>query len=113
MKPKVARKLLNLEKYSYAGKKLEGNFVNALSLRAWPYRIIYCIDLESKYLPSSQSNTARVYINARGLFLSLNWNQWYVDELYIITFGSDNVFIIIACKHEWATPGQMGDQAQN
>ncbi|MEK7079645.1 MAG: type II toxin-antitoxin system RelE/ParE family toxin [Patescibacteria group bacterium] len=47
---KVARKLLNLENTPYAGKKLEGNLSTLYFLRAWPYRIIYCIDLESKIL---------------------------------------------------------------
>lgn len=47
---KVARKLLNLESTPYAGKKLEGNLSEFYSLRAWPYRILYCIDRESKTL---------------------------------------------------------------
>ncbi len=47
---KVARKLINLENTPYAGKKLEGNLSTLYSLRAWPYRILYRIDPESKIL---------------------------------------------------------------
>lgn len=47
---KVARKLLNLEHTPYVGKKLEGTLSTLYSFRAWPYRILYRIDPQSKTL---------------------------------------------------------------
>lgn len=38
---KVTRRLSLLETDPYAGKNLEGKFKDRLSLKAWPYRIIY------------------------------------------------------------------------
>lgn len=42
---KVKKKLLILENNPHAGKKLLGTFSELWSLRAWPYRIIYYINL--------------------------------------------------------------------
>lgn len=41
---KIKRKLLLIEENPYIGKKLEGELFGQLTVRAWPYRIIYEID---------------------------------------------------------------------
>ncbi len=41
---KIKRGFRLLEKNPHAGKKLSNKLKNFLSLRAWPYRIIYFID---------------------------------------------------------------------
>lgn len=38
---KIKKKLISLETNPLAGKKLEGEFEDKYSIRAWPYRIIY------------------------------------------------------------------------
>lgn len=45
---KIKRKLQYLENAPILGKKLEGELANYYSLRAWPYRIIYRIDVIAK-----------------------------------------------------------------
>jgi len=40
---KILKKISALEEGLVSGKKLEGEFVGFMSLRAWPYRIIYCL----------------------------------------------------------------------
>jgi mRNA-degrading endonuclease RelE of RelBE toxin-antitoxin system len=45
---KVKKKLLLLEHYPQEGKKLSGKLSEVRSLRAWPYRILYYIDEETK-----------------------------------------------------------------
>lgn len=42
-KAKIKRKIAILEDNPLAGKKLGGELLELRSLRAWPYRIIYCI----------------------------------------------------------------------
>lgn len=49
--PKIIRKrvdaaILMLRKDPFIGKKLEGDFVGAWTVRVWPYRIIYSIHQE-------------------------------------------------------------------
>jgi mRNA-degrading endonuclease RelE of RelBE toxin-antitoxin system len=41
---KIKKKLVTLENYAYAGKKLTGDLTGLRSLRAWPYRILYAVD---------------------------------------------------------------------
>ena len=45
---KVRKKLLTLETNPYSGKKLTGEFTGLYTVRAWPYRIIFEINLEKK-----------------------------------------------------------------
>ena len=45
---KIKKKLSSLGQNPYAGKKLTGELKGILSLRAWPYRILYEIDLSKK-----------------------------------------------------------------
>lgn len=45
---KVKKKLISLETYPLSGKKLSGELEIYRSLRAWPYRIIYCINQTEK-----------------------------------------------------------------
>ncbi len=41
---KIKRKLITLEQEPLAGKKLEGEFSELRTIRAWPYRIFYYLD---------------------------------------------------------------------
>lgn len=41
---KIIKKLVELEKNPYVGKRLEGELKGVYSLRAWPYRILYEIN---------------------------------------------------------------------
>jgi addiction module RelE/StbE family toxin len=43
-KKKLVKKIKTLQKEPFSGKKLVGKLEGLLSLRAWPYRIIYEID---------------------------------------------------------------------
>ena len=45
---KVKKKLQSLENDPLIGKKLVGEFANFYGFRAWPYRIIYSIDVINK-----------------------------------------------------------------
>ena len=45
---KVARKLLSLETAPFSGKKLQGKLRDRYSLKSWPYRIIYVVELKRK-----------------------------------------------------------------
>ncbi len=45
---KIIKKLSSLEKDPFAGKKLLGNLSELRSLRAWPYRVIYYLNLKNK-----------------------------------------------------------------
>lgn len=45
---KIKQKLTLLETNPYLGKKLEGKYRGLYSLRAWPYRIIYLVDIKQK-----------------------------------------------------------------
>lgn len=45
---KVARKLFQLERSPFTGKKLAGKLQTRYSLKAWPYRIIYVVDKRRK-----------------------------------------------------------------
>ena len=45
---KILKKIRVLGQNPYAGKKLEAEFKNFRSLRAWPYRIIYFINQKEK-----------------------------------------------------------------
>lgn len=40
-KEKILRKIEYLKTSPHAGKKLKGEFKSLLSLKAWPYRVIY------------------------------------------------------------------------
>jgi mRNA-degrading endonuclease RelE of RelBE toxin-antitoxin system len=40
---KIIRKLETLAYDPYSGKQLQGEYKNLLSIKAWPYRIIYLI----------------------------------------------------------------------
>ncbi|MFZ2202422.1 MAG: type II toxin-antitoxin system RelE/ParE family toxin [Microgenomates group bacterium] len=40
---KILKKINALEEDVVSGKILQGKFAGFLSMRAWPYRIIYCI----------------------------------------------------------------------
>lgn len=44
----VARKLLNLESDPFLGKPLSGKLKGVLSIRVWPYRIIYEFNPKAK-----------------------------------------------------------------
>lgn len=44
---KVKKKLVLLESDPLAGKKLSGDFEGSCSIRAWPYRIIYKINVSA------------------------------------------------------------------
>lgn len=41
---KIKRKLITLEQEPLTGKKLEGEFSELRTIRAWPYRIFYYLD---------------------------------------------------------------------
>jgi len=45
---KIAKKLQVLKMNPYAGKKLSAEFTGLQSIRAWPYRIIYEINVKEK-----------------------------------------------------------------
>lgn len=45
---KIGRKLIVLGSNPYSGKKLSGELESLYAIRAWPYRIIYEIDLKDK-----------------------------------------------------------------
>lgn len=45
---KIHRKLLSLEQNPYSGKKLAGEFGDFRSIRVWPYRVIYEINITLK-----------------------------------------------------------------
>lgn len=45
---KITRKLLLLQSDPLAGKKLKGQLEGRYSLRAWPYRIIYQLEISQK-----------------------------------------------------------------
>lgn len=45
---KIKKKLKLLTTDAYAGKSLEGLLKGRRSLRAWPYRIIYTINIDSQ-----------------------------------------------------------------
>lgn len=45
---KIKKKLRSLEENPQEGKKLSGELAELRSLRAWPYRIIYYIDVSQK-----------------------------------------------------------------
>ena len=45
---KIKRKLLILQEDPLSGKKLSGEISGSRSLRAWPYRIVYKINLNQK-----------------------------------------------------------------
>lgn len=40
---KIRKKLLILKENPKAGKKLSGKLAGSYSLKAWPYRIVYCL----------------------------------------------------------------------
>ncbi len=43
-KIKIHKKLTELERNPYIGKRLEGELKGVYSLRAWPYRILYDVN---------------------------------------------------------------------
>lgn len=45
---KVREKLVQLEQNPLSGKKLEGELLGIYTLRAWPYRILYEINVLEK-----------------------------------------------------------------
>ncbi|MFS8159807.1 MAG: type II toxin-antitoxin system RelE family toxin [Candidatus Roizmanbacteria bacterium] len=45
---KIKRKLQSLTEYPFSGKKLSGDLEGDRSLRVWPYRIIYSINIKMK-----------------------------------------------------------------
>lgn len=45
---KVLKQIEYLEKNPFYGKKLKGKFVTLLSLKIWPYRIIYQVKKRNK-----------------------------------------------------------------
>jgi mRNA-degrading endonuclease RelE of RelBE toxin-antitoxin system len=45
---KINKKLLQLQENPFSGKKLSGELAGSLSLKAWPYRIIYNIDVAGR-----------------------------------------------------------------
>lgn len=45
---KIKRKLLVLENDPFSGKKLAGELKEQRSLKAWPYRIIYYMNVDEK-----------------------------------------------------------------
>ncbi|OGE26737.1 hypothetical protein A3C26_02605 [Candidatus Daviesbacteria bacterium RIFCSPHIGHO2_02_FULL_39_12] len=45
---KIRKKLLSLEQNPFNGKKLTGEFSNYYSIKVWPYRIIYEINISLK-----------------------------------------------------------------
>jgi len=47
---KIHKKLLILQQNPYAGKKLSGELEGILSLRVWPFRIIYEINKKKKII---------------------------------------------------------------
>ncbi len=52
-KKKIKRNLVILKDTPLAGKKLEGELSESRSLRSWPYRIIYTINLKDKIIEAS------------------------------------------------------------
>ena len=44
---KIKKKILTLEKNAFLGKKLSGELHELRSLRIWPYRILYYIDIKN------------------------------------------------------------------
>lgn len=49
-KSKILKKLTELERNPYVGKKLEGELKGLYSLRAWPYRILYGINEDKQII---------------------------------------------------------------
>jgi mRNA-degrading endonuclease RelE of RelBE toxin-antitoxin system len=47
---KIAKKLIELENNAYTGKRLEGELKGYLSLKAWPYRILYDINKDEQII---------------------------------------------------------------
>lgn len=45
---KIKKKLLAISENPHIGKKLIGELVGILSVRAWPYRILYEINLKKR-----------------------------------------------------------------
>ncbi len=45
---KIFKKLLGLENNPYSGKKLTGEFEGLWTIRAWPYRILYEVNIKNK-----------------------------------------------------------------
>ncbi|TSC88084.1 MAG: Uncharacterized protein G01um10147_315 [Microgenomates group bacterium Gr01-1014_7] len=45
---KIKKKLLMVKQEPYSGKKLEGELSELRVLRAWPYRILYYINLQDQ-----------------------------------------------------------------
>ncbi|KKQ95206.1 MAG: Addiction module toxin, RelE/StbE family [Candidatus Woesebacteria bacterium GW2011_GWB1_43_14] len=45
---KIEKKFLNLSQDPFLGKKLSGEFKDCWSLKAWPYRVIYVVDIKKK-----------------------------------------------------------------
>ncbi len=45
-KIKIKKKLLQIEQNPLSGKKLSTRLLDLRSLRAWPYRILYLIDVK-------------------------------------------------------------------
>jgi len=43
-KEKIDKKIILLEKEPFSGKKLSGEYKETMSLKAWPYRMIYIIN---------------------------------------------------------------------
>lgn len=52
-KIKIKKKLFLLRDDPLAGKKLDGELAGRRSLRSWPYRIIYIINIEGKVVEVS------------------------------------------------------------
>ena len=44
---KIEKKFLNLSQDPFLGKKLSGEFKDCWSLKAWPYRVIYVVEVIS------------------------------------------------------------------
>ena len=55
---KILKKLTEMERNPYVGKKLEGEFKGIYSLRAWPYRILYEVN-ENKQIIHHYSSFQR------------------------------------------------------
>lgn len=47
---KISKKFTELERNPYVGKKLEGELSGTYSLRAWPYRILYELDIDKQII---------------------------------------------------------------
>ena len=71
---KLKKKMLEIEKHPFAGKKLEGDLSKHYSIRVWPYRIIYWINQKTKTFILLILPTDKVFITNQASFYTNSHN---------------------------------------